>query len=203
MRWTTMKYGLFIIILLVSCSKKTQDIDSPFGYKISFEKTGLKEIIDSLIKELDHGVIFKIQPDSVNKLFGAIKSLDKFDSSFFNLYADTCDQIKSRTWKCKTSKCIATRLIKRDFDWRQGDIPIRLTEYEIFRLEKPNYVNVRIINGIELHELKVQDKSLDILKESVIMDIEQGFNKFDRQKSVCADSVGLARAEKELREKLK
>jgi hypothetical protein len=194
MRWTPMKYRLFIIIFLVSCSKRTQDTDSPFGHKTSFEKTGLQETIDSLIKELGHGVIFKIQTDSVYKLFRVIKSLDKFDSSFFNLYTDTCNQIKSRDWKCKTSKCVTTRLIKRDFGWRQGDIPIRLTEYEIFRLEKPNYVNIKIINGIELHELKVQDKSLDILKESIIQDIEQGFNKFEQQKSLCLDSIGLAKA---------
>jgi len=179
------------------------DSDSPFGHKISFENTGLQETIDSLMKGLDHGVIFKIQPDSVDKLFSAIRSLDKFDSSFFNLYAETCDQIKSKTWKCITSKCVATRLTKRDFDWKQGDILIQLTEYEIFRLEKPNYINLKIINGIELHELKVQDKSLDILKESVLQDIEKGLNRFDGQKRLCIDSVGLAGAEIELREKLK
>ena len=189
MRWTTMKYGLFIIILLISCSEKTQDTDSPFGQKINFEKTGLQETIDSLTRKFDHGVAFNIQPDSVDKLFRAIKNLDKFDSSFFNLYADTCDQIKSRTWKCKTSKCVATRLIKRDFVWRQGDIPIQLTEYEIFRLENPDYVNLKIINGIELHELKVQDKSLDIIKESVMQDIDDGFGKFARQKIKCTDSL--------------
>lgn len=191
-----MKYGLFIIIFLVSCSEKTQETDSPFGQKINFEKTGLQETIDSLTKGFDHGLAFNIQRDSVEKLFRAIKNLDKFDSSFFTLYTDTCDQIKVKTWKCKTSKCVATRLIKRDFDWKQGNIPIQLTEYEIFRLEKPNYVNVKIINGNELHELKVQDESLEIFKESVMQDVEQGFNQFAQQKNICTDSVGLARAEK-------
>lgn len=180
---------LLIILLLISCSEKIQDTDSPFGQKISFEKTGLQETIDSLTKGFDHGVAFNIQRDSADKLFRALRNLDKFDSSFFYLYADTCDQIKIRTWKCKTSNCVSTRLVKRNFDWRQGNIPVQLTEYEIFRLEKPNYVNIKVINGIELQELMIQDKSLVILKESVLQDIEDGFSKFERQKSKCTDSL--------------
>jgi hypothetical protein len=198
-----MKRGLFIIILLASCTQKKGDSDSPLGHLINFEKTGLRESVDSATLKFDHGYGFDIKSDSLEKLFERIRTLDKFDASSYNLYYDTCNKSTARIWKCKTSKCVTTVLVKRDYDWNQNDIQVRLTEYELFRLEKPKYINLKFINDNELHELTVHDKSLNILKEAILQDIEVGFNEFTRQKNKCTDSLTVSKAIKELGEQLK
>lgn len=178
-----MTIRLLTLLLLTSCStRQDNNSDSYFGHEIDFEKTELSETID-LIQVDDHSI--KIITDSLDAVLRTIKQIDTFEQSHYRVYSDTCDQTIVKTWKCKTHKCVATRMTKSKYDWYQTGVKVRLTEFDIFRLEEPRRVTIKLINDREIHEIAINDRIVNVLKESIIKDIETGFEVFQRQKKQC------------------
>ncbi len=64
-------------------------------------------------------------------------------------------------------------------------IQMSITDYEIFRLEKPQYIMLRVINNDELEELSIAEVSYTPVMESRLVGVDKLIAMLNKKKSDC------------------
>ena len=102
----------------------------------------------------------------------------------------TCNSIDFQTWTSKTNKDTITRIEKVNF---KIGVPledgsrntITFTDFDIYSVDKPKRVTMRIVNDYYLESLRIDGKEISRIAESIPIGLEIAIDKLDSLKKAC------------------
>jgi hypothetical protein len=198
----------FIIALsflaIVSCEDKLVEEKSIHSeQQIAFQQTNFKQSIKRLIQSFEkrsHGHISIsvnirnsfIDVDSLLKLLNEIKDYDVTENKNFAVFEIKINNIKTVNWKHNNYKSTLTRIQKTTFDTtykRKGlngensiSNKITITDYEIFRIDNPKSIFLRIINESDFELLKIDSTTYRPLFEDRLLGLDEVQAVYDARK---------------------
>jgi len=194
---------LYILLLfLTACSSQTDEkkVNPIFGQRVSFTKPELTVACTRAIKTLDneiHGVSFisntghTVSIDTINSLLYEISKYDIPNDDRYDKYLRGCNSLDFLTWMSKTHKNSMTRIekiyLKTNVSINGGGKNlISITDFDIYSVDKPNHVAVRIINEYDLQYLKFGDAEYFRVAESIPVGLDVAITKLDSlKKNAC------------------
>ena len=189
-------YCLYILlVILIACNAKTDEkrANPFFGQITSYKTPGLAVVSTRTIKELDndiHGVLFmsntgkNVSKDTLSSLLYTISKQDIINRDTYETYKRTCNSVDILTWKSNTHKNVITRVEKI---FLKAVIPlsdggrniITVTDFDIYSINKPNHVALRVINDYELEYLKIDEVEYTRIAESIPVGLHIAIAKAD------------------------
>ena len=193
------RYLYILLLFLVACNSRSDDKKSKslFGQKISYKPTELTVFCTRAIKTLDgeiHGVSFidnngkSIDKDTVNLLLSRLSKYDLTNNGEYETYIRTCNHINFLTWMTTTQKMVVTRIEKVSFG---VSIPlndgyknkIEITDFDIYSVNKPNHLAIRIIDNSDLEYLIIDNTKYSRFAESIPVGLDIAVAKLDSAKN--------------------
>lgn len=198
----TLRLLYILLIFLTACSSQTDEkkANSIFGQRVSFTKPELAITCTRAIKTLDnktHGVFFisntgnSADIDTISSLLYKISTYEIADNERYDKYIRTCNNVDFLTWKSKTHKNSITRIEKVYLKTNVplingGNNVISITDFDIYSVDKPNHVAVRIIDDYDLQYLKFGDTKYVRVAESIPVGLDIAITKLDSiKKNAC------------------
>lgn len=181
-----------VLIIFFSCSSN-EKVESTFGKPIAYEQTGFEVTCGRLIKTLDntHGSHFYIEETkksiewgTLNTILYDLMSYEIKDGSLYDSYKKTCNGIEIYTWKSRTNKSITTRIEKSLFQI-ENENKILITDFNIYRVAKPNHIYLRVINDYTFEKLKIDGMNYNALFEETLVGLDEAIKILDSLKNIC------------------
>ena len=198
----TLRYLYILLYFLTACNSHPDDTKTNviFGQKVSYKPTDLAVFCTRAIKTLDneiHGVSFidskgkSISKDTLKFFLYRLSKYDVTDNGKYETYLKTCRNVDFLTWKAATHKMVVTRIEKVSFGI---DIPlndggkneIKVTDFDIYSVDTPNHLAIRIIDDYDLEYLIIDDNKYSRFAESIPVGLDIAIAKLDSaKKNAC------------------
>ena len=125
--------------------------------------------------------------DTVSSLLYKISKYDILNNDRFETYLRTCNNLDFLTWKSMTHKNVITRIEKLFFKTKiplrnGGDNIISITDFDIYSINKPNHVSIRVIDDYDLEYLKIDKDEYSRIAESIPAGLDLAIKRLDSMK---------------------
>ncbi len=192
-----------VLFILTACNSKPNEKKANllFGQRISFKSPDLAVSCTRAIKTIDnevHGVSFMSNTGkspsngTVSSLLSEISRYEITNNDNYETYLRTCSKVDFLTWMSKThKKNVITRIEKVYFKTiiplSHGDKNIiSITDFDIYSINKPNHVAIRVIDDYELEYLKIDEDEYIRIAESIPAGLDIAMAKFgSAKKNAC------------------
>lgn len=161
---------IFIWIVCYGCNQPETPVLLSKGEKTSFQQTGLKETIDSLIaifKQHEHGrntILIEgksdsFTTDSLVTLLMTMRNQDKTNAQTFDVFKSTCNGIETIKWEPKSNNEDSLRFVKQVFHGKytelDNNIELKITDFELLDNNGGQAFLLRVAHDYEFEQLSV------------------------------------------------
>ncbi|HUC80209.1 MAG TPA: hypothetical protein VMR70_04800 [Flavisolibacter sp.] len=161
---------IFIWIVSFGCKQPESKAVIYNREQTSFQQTGLKETIDSLLfkfKQHKHGrntILIegkseRFTIDSLARLLVDMKAQDKTNIQSFDVFKSTCNDITTLSWEPRLKDSHSLRFVKHIYHGKytelDNNIELKITDFELFNHEGKRAFMLRLAEDYEFELLSV------------------------------------------------